>query len=230
MEAAGILAWARIGTRAKIRHRPSNARPLQTLSNDEYLALRADATVIEYDLHGEKVLQLADGNYLKLFRRKRLMSSTAWYPYAQRFADNALILKAHAIPCPAVAATYRIPAIKRDAVLYAPLEGKSLRQIIRGGDDAPGLRTVLGRFVARLHAAGIYFRSLHLGNIVLSSPGKLGLIDIADLRTRNSPLSPYLRRRNMQQLYRDPDDQAWLRADGSTEVEDAYRLADGQAR
>ena len=78
MEAAGILAWARICTRAKIRHRPSNACPLQTLSNDEYLALRANATVLEYDLHGEKVLQLADGSYLKLFRRKRLISSSAW--------------------------------------------------------------------------------------------------------------------------------------------------------
>jgi hypothetical protein len=46
---------------------------LQTLSHDAYLALRADATVLERDLHGEKVLQLADGSYLKLFRRKRLI-------------------------------------------------------------------------------------------------------------------------------------------------------------
>lgn len=203
---------------------------MQTLSHDAYLALRANAMVLEYDLHGEKVLQLADGNYLKLFRRKRLISSAAWYPYAQRFADNALILKERAIPCPVVTATYRIPGIKRDAVLYAPLEGKSLRQIIRDGEDAPGLRTVLGRFVARLHAEGIYFRSLHLGNIVLSSSAEPGLIDIADLRARNSPLSPYLRRRNMQQLHKNPDDHAWLCADGSREVDDAYRAADGPAQ
>lgn len=203
---------------------------MQTLFHDAYLALRANATVLELDLHGEKVLQLEDGSYLKLFRRKRLISSAAWYPYAQRFADNALILKARAIPCPVVAATYRIPSIKRDAVLYAPLEGKSLRQIIRGGEDAPGLRTVLGRFVARLHAAGIYFRSLHLGNIVLSPSGQPGLIDIADLRARNSPLSPYLRRRNMQQLHKNPDDHAWLCAGGSREVEDAYHAANGQAQ
>jgi len=203
---------------------------LQTLSHDAYLALRADATVLEYDLHGEKVLQLADGNYLKLFRRKRLITSAAWYPYAQRFADNALILKARAIPCPVVAATYRIPGIKRDAVLYAPLAGRSLRQIIRGGEGTPGLRTILGRFVARLHAAGIYFRSLHLGNIIISTSGQPGLIDIADLRAHNSPLSPYLRRRNMQQLHKNPDDHAWLCAGGSMEVEDAYRAAAGPAQ
>jgi tRNA A-37 threonylcarbamoyl transferase component Bud32 len=200
---------------------------LQTLSHDAYLALRASATVVERDRHGEKVLQLEDGNYLKLFRRKRLISSAAWYPYAQRFADNALILEKLAIPCPAVIATYRIPTIKRDAVLYVPLEGRSLRQIIKSGEATSGLRTVLGKFVARLHSAGIYFRSLHLGNIVLSSSGTPGLIDIADLRARKGALSPYLRRRNLQQLHKDPDDQAWLCADGSTEVEDAYRSAGG---
>ena len=200
---------------------------MQTLSHDAYLALRASATVVERDLHGEKVLRLEDGNYLKLFRRKRLISSAAWYPYAQRFADNALILEKRAIPCPTVIATYRIPSIKRDAVLYAPLEGRSLRQIIKSGEGPSELRAILGRFVARLHAEGIYFRSLHLGNIVLSPSGKLGLIDIADLRARNGPISPYLRRRNLQQLHKDPLDQAWLCADGSTEVEDAYRSAGG---
>jgi len=203
---------------------------LQTLSHDAYLALRAGATVVERDRHGEKVLLLEDGNYLKLFRRKRLISSAAWYPYAQRFADNALILEKLAIPCPAVIATYRIPGIKRDAVLYVPLEGRSLRQIIKSGEDASGLRTALGRFVAGLHAVGIYFRSLHLGNIVLSSSGKLGLIDIADLRARKGAISPYWRRRNLQQLYKDPHDQAWLNADGSTDVEDAYRAAGGQGQ
>ena len=65
---------------------------MQTLEQADYLALRADARVLEYDRHGDKVLQLADGSYLKLFRRKRLLSSAAWYPYAKRFADNALAL------------------------------------------------------------------------------------------------------------------------------------------
>ncbi|NJD35710.1 MAG: toluene tolerance protein [Betaproteobacteria bacterium] len=203
---------------------------MQTLSHDAYLALRANATVVERDLHGEKVLQLEDGNYLKLFRRKRLISSTAWYPYAQRFADNALTLEKRAIPCPSVIATYRIPGIKRDAVLYAPLAGRSLRQIIQSGEGASELRTALGKFIARLHSAGIYFRSLHLGNIVLSPSGNLGLIDIADLRARSGALSSYLRRRNMQQLYRDPQDRAWLCADGSTAVEDAYRAAGGPVK
>jgi tRNA A-37 threonylcarbamoyl transferase component Bud32 len=195
--------------------------PLQTLEHDDYLALRADARVLERDHFGEKVLVLADGSYLKLFRRKRLISSAAWYPYAQRFADNALALAERKIPCPEVTGLYRIPSMRRDAVRYRPLEGQTLRQLVRSGADAAGLRTQLGRFVAELHGAGVYFRSLHLGNIVLTPAGTLGLIDIADLRAGRRSLPAHRRRRNLQHLLRDAQDRAWLQAD--TTFNTAYR-------
>ena len=185
---------------------------MQTLSHDAYLALRANATVLEYDLHGEKVLQLADGSYLKLFRRKRLISSAAWYPYAQRFADNALALAQRDIPCPCVTEVFRIPAVARDAVQYRPLAGKTLRQMVRQGSASARLRELLFGFIDSLHELGIYFRSLHLGNIVLTPDNRLGLIDIADMTIRDRPLTAYKRQRNIQHLYRDPADLAWLRA------------------
>jgi hypothetical protein len=183
---------------------------LQILSHDAYLALRSGATVIERDGHGDKVLQLANGSYLKLFRRKRLISSAAWYPYAERFADNAIALKRRGIACPEVIAVYRIPDIARDAVHYWPLVGKTLRHIVRSESDTAGLHEMLGHFITRLHEAGVYFRSLHLGNIVLTPDEELGLIDIADLKAESRPLSNYQRRRNFQHLNRDPQDQSWL--------------------
>lgn len=197
--------------------------PLQILEHDDYLALRAGAQVLERDRFGEKVLALADGSYLKLFRRKRLISSAAWYPYAQRFADNALALAERKIPCPEVTGLYRIPSMRRDAVRYRPLDGSTLRQLVRSGTDAAGLRERLGRFVAGLHGAGVYFRSLHLGNIVLTPAGTLGLIDIADLRAAGRPIPPHRRRRNLQHLLRDAQDRAWLQAD--TTFDAAYRAA-----
>lgn len=196
---------------------------MQTLAQDDYLALRAGAQVLERDRHGEKVLHLADGSYLKLFRRKRLISSAAWYPYAQRFADNALALAGRGIPCPSVIGVYRIPAIRREAVRYRPLEGRTVRQLLAEGAAAPDLRARLGAFVAGLHAAGIYFRSLHLGNIVLTPAGAFGLIDIADLRAGPRPLPAHRRRRNLRHLLRDGDDRAWLQADAA--FDDAYRSA-----
>lgn len=197
--------------------------PLQTLEHDDYLALRAGAQVLERDRYGDKVLALADGSYLKLFRRKRLISSAAWYPYAQRFADNALALAGRGIPCPAVIGVHRIPAIRREAVRYRPLAGQTLRQLVAAGADAPDLRARLGGFVAGLHAAGIYFRSLHLGNIVLTPEGAFGLIDIADLRAGARPLPAHRRRRNLQHLLRDAQDRAWLQADAVFDA--AYRRA-----
>ena len=183
---------------------------MQTLSHDAYLALRASATVVERDLHGEKVLRLEDGNYLKLFRRKRLLSSAAWYPYAQRFTDNAAELGKRGIPCPEVTGVFRIAGFSRDAVRYLPLAGETLRQVIGAEAAPPDLPEKLGRFVARLHESGIYFRSLHLGNIVLTPSGALGLIDVADLRTQNRALDNNQRKRNLQRLRRDPPDCFWF--------------------
>lgn len=199
------------------------ATDLQELTHDAYQAMRAGAAVLERDLHGDKVLRLADGSYLKLFRRKRLISKAAWYPYAQRFADNSLALAQRRIPCPQVGEVYRIPSIARDAVRYAPLAGETLRQLVRAGSDPAGLRERLARFVSRLHEAGVYFRSLHLGNIVLTPEGEFGLIDIADLRAGPRPLPAHLRRRNLRHLLRDGDDRAWLQADAA--FNDTYRSA-----
>jgi tRNA A-37 threonylcarbamoyl transferase component Bud32 len=195
---------------------------LQTLSHDAYLALRASATVLERDLHGEKVLQLEDGNYLKLFRRKRLISSAAWYPYAQRFADNAAELRQRGIPCPEVIGVFRISGFSRDAVRYLPLAGKTLRQVIEA-DAAPlDLPEKLGRFVARLHESGIYFRSLHLGNIVLTPAGVLGLIDLADLRTQSRALDNNQRKRNLLRLRRDPPDCFWFSGEHKSIFDTSY--------
>lgn len=94
---------------------------MQTLDHSLYLNLREGADVLEADGKGDKVLRLADGSMLKLFRRKRLLTSALWAPYAQRFADNCQALRERAIECPRVRQVYRIPSVERDAVHYDPL-------------------------------------------------------------------------------------------------------------
>lgn len=189
---------------------------MQVLEQHDYLTLRDSAQVLEADHYGDKVLHLRNGNFLKLFRRKRLLTSAALFPYAQRFADNALALQQLGIPCPQVLAVYRIKSIKRDAVYYAPLPGKTLRQLFEQPEMAASLRAQLGEFVAQLHAKGVYFRSLHLGNIVLTPENTLGLIDIADLKCRRGPLSQSKRLRNFQHMLRYSTDKQWLLADSAT--------------
>jgi tRNA A-37 threonylcarbamoyl transferase component Bud32 len=186
---------------------------MQTLDHSAYLALRNGAEVLEADSHGDKVLHLPDGNFLKLFRRKRLLSSAALWPYAQRFATNTDALQDRNIPCPRIIAVYRISSIDRDAVYYAPLPGITLRQLIGQPDVSSDLRGRLGQFVARLHASGVYFRSLHLGNIVLTPDNEFGLIDIADMKYQRRPLSRQQRLRNFQHMLRYKADKQWLLQD-----------------
>jgi serine/threonine protein kinase len=191
-----------------------NRIPLQLLGHDEYLGMRAGARVIEQDQHGEKVLLLPDGTYLKLFRRKRVLTSAAWKPYAQRFVENAAALRRLDIPCPQVLKHYRIPAISRDAVHYLPLEGKTIRQVISDGLSearATALRSQLLEFIKHIHSLGIFFRSAHLGNIVLTPEGTLGLIDISDLKISWFALGPFRRRRNLRHVLRCREDREWLR-------------------
>lgn len=187
----------------------------KTLSDDQFLELRGDATVIEQDGHGEKVLLRTDGTFVKLFRRKRLLSSAMWYPYAERFVDNAAYLLACKIPAPAVIALYRVPTRARDAVHYHPVPGQTLRQLFRE-DPAPAdladIRDQLVRLVRTLFSHGVYFRSLHLGNIVRQPDGTFGLIDISDLQHKSSALGGRMRQRNIERMKRicEPGEDAWL--------------------
>lgn len=183
---------------------------MQAIDHGTYMALREGASVLEADGSGDKVLRLHDGRMLKLFRRKRLLSSALIYPYAQRFADNALALQAQGIPCPQVIAVYKIPSIQRDGVYYDPLPGMTIRQLQTVGEEAQLLRVRLGAFIAQLHENGVYFRSLHFGNVVLTPEQHLGLIDIADLRCQRGALSAAKRLRNFKHLLRYSVDHQWL--------------------
>lgn len=178
--------------------------------------MREGAEVLEADPHGDKVLRLADGTILKLFRRKRLISSAALYPYAQRFANNATALEKLDIPVPKIIAVMRISELSRDVVHYAPLAGSTLRELARAGlsaDRKRRLKEALTRFVIYLHDKGVYFRSLHIGNIVCTPDGHLGLIDFSDLRIHPWPLGKYLRARNMRRMQGIADELDWLDLD-----------------
>ncbi|HEX6734044.1 MAG TPA: toluene tolerance protein [Azonexus sp.] len=189
------------------------AQALKTLTQQDYLAMREGAAILEGDLFGDKVLRLADGTMLKLFRRKRLLTSAALFPYAWRFARNAMALARAGIPVPTVLAVWRAPELARDLVHYAPLAGATLRELDRAGlaaDDKRRLRDQLTRFIIGLHDKGIYFRSLHAGNVVVTPDGRFGLIDFADLRIYPWSLGRRLRERNMQRMLGIDGDAGWV--------------------
>lgn len=177
---------------------------MQPLSRKHYDIWRADAQVLEQDQHGEKVLRLADATFLKLFRRKSWFSKSTFYPPAKRFADNAAELRRLGIPCPRVIQLYRMTDPYRSVVHYEPLVGQTLRQLLINDISLDQLELFarLAEFITQLHDLGIYFRSLHMGNIILTPNGTFGLIDISDMRCLGRPLSRRMRDRNYQHLLR----------------------------
>lgn len=168
------------------------------LSQSDFEQLAANAKILEADGFGPKVLLLENGLILKLFRRKRWLSSALWRPYSQRFADNAERLQRLGIPTLKVQTLYALADQRTTAVLYHPLPGDSLSQLARQADfrwdDSFAL---LADFIRDLHQKGVYFRSLHLGNIIRTPEGKLGLIDLSDMRFLRQALPTRLVRRNL---------------------------------
>lgn len=181
---------------------------MQLLSEADFVALKANAEVIERDGHGEKVLRLPDGSYLKIFRRKSWLSKTVLVPPAQKFAANTLKLKELGIPCPDVLRLFRLKSPYRSVVHYQPLAGSTVRQLLGAPPSIDHLELLaqLAAFIYTLHQLGVYFRSLHLGNIVVTPSGELGLIDIADLRCIGRPLPRRLQKRNLEHLFRYGDE------------------------
>lgn len=159
------------------------------------------AQAIELDPRGFKVLRLANGHIIKLFRLRNQWSLARWYGYAQRFCANAkrlhrlhiptvAILNLYltndevfsALPAPIMFKPKKNQALKTYAVEYAPLPGNTLKDLLLKQALKTEHVEQLGAFIARLHSVGVHFRSLHLGNIVLTPEHEMGLIDVADMR------------------------------------------------
>ena len=177
----------------------ADLRTFNPLPNIELAAMISCARILEQDSHGPKVYLLQDGNVLKLFRRKRLLSSALLRPHSLRFCQNADALQALGILTLEPIRLYRLEDARWTAVLYNPLPGKTISQLIRHQPNIwPQLKPSLTTFIKMLHSYGVYFRSLHLGNIVVTPDDKLGLIDIADLQFKRAPLGRRLVRRNQE--------------------------------
>ena len=170
---------------------------MRNISRAEYDELRRDAKLIEQDRHGDKVLFTPDGKVIKLFRIKRVITRARLDPYAERFARNSRALLAKDIRTVEVLDVFDCPEIARQGVVYTLLPGQPLR-----GSEGPEIMEQFARYVALLHTKGVYFRSLHLGNVLIMPDGGMGLIDISEMRVHGRALGILKRARNFKHIFR----------------------------
>lgn len=201
-------------------------------TRSDYEQLVAGGEVIEKDRRGVKVMRLPGGRMLKLFRRRRFLSSQIWAPHARRFARNARALARRGIPTVRVEQAFRVPHLNRQAVLYQAVPGRTLRQVLdeESPEEQAEVLQRFGRFVSTLHDKGVLFRSLHLGNVIVDGSGDFALIDIVDMRFRwAGSLGPAARIRNFSHILRLEEDRRRLGAAGPHHFIDSY-LASTQCR
>lgn len=183
---------------------------IHPLSREQLDTLCQQGQVIEQDRHGIKVLQFPDGRFLKFFRRKRWLNRDLLSPAALRFARHAVQLERLAIPTLRVESLHRIPGEPHSVAIYHPLPGRTLRQLLASGEATPQLMYRIGTFLALLHRRGVYFRSVHPGNIVITGMQQFGLIDLLDMKVRPWSMSRWARRRNWLHFLRAPQDRPYL--------------------
>jgi len=200
---------------------------VKVMSRTEYERLVGQAEVLAEDAYGPKVLETRDGNIVKLFRRKRVVSSKLLFPSARSFERNARRLLARGFRTVHVSGVYRVPAVKRDCVIYRRIPGQAVRELSAGQEkDSHTVDHLVGRvgaLLADLHRSGFFFRSVHLGNIVRMPDGELALIDVSDLRVWPLGSLPFeWRMRNFGHIWRYPEDRQIIRAWGVKRFVDAY--------
>jgi len=187
---------------------------LRRLSHEEFEELTRGAATVTSDTGGPKLFRRPDGRMVKLFRRRKFISSSLIWPVALRFCRAARRLDALGIPSVAVEVAYRVPTAMRHVVVYREIPGVSLREAlcVKGRVDA--LVERLAKLLAALHAKGVYFRALHFGNVLVCEDGLLALVDVSECRFRRAPLHPELRARNFKPLFSYNEDSAVLREFG----------------
>ncbi len=170
-----------------------------TLSPDEFEALWKRGTVIsKHKKYGPKVFSTENGDYVKVFNPKSGLTKRRLFPKYKKFIANANRLKKLGIPTITVNNIYFLTKHQNYAVRYEPLIGYNLRDLFV--KEGASMISDFLPFLAKLHALGIYFRGIHLGNVLKLSSHDFGLIDMTDLYIKHKPLSVWHRVRNVSHM------------------------------
>jgi len=197
------------------------------ITDTEFATLRAGARVLESDARGEKVLLTPDRRIIKLFYPRRRFTSARLYPYAIRFWKNTQRLRARGITTICCEQLRYQRQQRRHVITYPLLPGTTLRECLQDKHCGDGHLAALAAFMAKLHASGILFRSIHLGNILVLEDGGFGLIDVADMRIRHWRLGLSRRARNFRHLLHDRRDREILGDYGYQRFLEEYETAAG---
>lgn len=184
---------------------------LITLSLQDFEHQCEASTIVLSGKRGPRVLEY-DNYIYKIFAPRKRFSSDRIWPYAVRFYRNAQRLRALGVGAPHADQLAFCPENRCYWVRYYKVHGLDCRAY---AGQSVEILDALARFMAELHDKGIFFRGIHLGNVLYEEASQqLCLLDIASCYFSRGPLSLSKRLRNLKHLLHYPDDQAHFMAFG----------------
>ncbi len=194
----------------------------KTISAADFQRLCKISEVLVQSKNGPTLLRHSEGDLSKIWPAKsNLLSSSFFYPYASRFIQNAQKLLKLGIPTPKISAYLFEPVTGRRIVRYAPLPGLSVRDALHA-DEASFTWRDIARFLHSIHEKGVYFRSIHLGNIIDLDHSNFGLIDFTDVTFYRSPIPLKRRAHNIHFIYKYQEDRHKMEQTPSPWIKESY--------
>lgn len=178
----------------------------QIIDEQRFFALCQQGTVLTECRFGPKIVITNAEEIIKIFWPRKKISRSRIQSAANRFIKHTNLLQANNICSVAVTSWYYCPAIGAELVIYPKLPGNDFRHIV---DNNLSRLTDVAKFIARLHQQGVFFRGIHLGNL-LYSEDNIALIDVTDCKVASRPLSLHRRYRNLRHLFENRDDSEYF--------------------
>ena len=141
---------------------------------------------------------------IKIFNVRGYISSGFFNTYASRLIKNSIKLKDYEIASIEITNELAFQYNNRlSGVSYKYIPGKTYRDL--GNKIPKDMIPDLAKYISIIHKKGIYFRAMHLGNILLHNK-KLFLIDIAKIHFYPWPLFIFTRARAFRRMIKYKDD------------------------
>ena len=196
---------------------------MKRLSRDEFQRFVAQNQVLIGSPERPGLMLTSKQEIVKFFYRRKFISTSLFVPQAERFHANSIKLKQIGLAAPDVSEVYFCPDIPVHMVVYQYLKGADFRELCTKNNSQCIDR--LPSYIAMLHETGVYFRAIHLGNVLQLDDDDLALVDITDLTVRSNQVTIFERARNIAHLFNSSEDKLFLADYGLRRFLDSYYLS-----
>ncbi len=177
---------------------------MKQLDQQQFVQLCQQGKPLAVGRKGPRLLNLTNGQIIKIFWPRKCLTSDQLYPYAKRFVRNATCLKKAGILAPVVTDIQRVRASRIYLVTYDKILGQDVRDIIEHNDV--NVLSKVAEFIAKLHNGGVFFRGIHLGNVLQCGQQGFALIDIVKVKFYKRAMPFFTRYRNLKHLLTNRND------------------------